>query len=102
MKQALLLIDIQNDYFINGIMALAGSYEASKNARLVLDRFRTDNMEVIHIQHIATKPDATFFRPDTAGAEIHDNVKPQAFLASLAYFYSTVITTAKYLTEEKK
>jgi nicotinamidase-related amidase len=33
-------------------------------------------LPVIHIQHIATRPTATFFLPHTKGAEIHDNVKP--------------------------
>jgi nicotinamidase-related amidase len=76
MKTALLLIDIQNDYFDNGTMALVGSEEASKNAKLILDRFRADDLPIIHIQHIATKPTATFFLPNTTGADIHKNVRP--------------------------
>lgn len=76
MKTALLLIDIQNDYFENGTMTLVGSDKASENARLVLDKFRADGLTIVHIQHIATNPAATFFLPDTKGAEIHNNVKP--------------------------
>lgn len=78
MNTALLLIDIQNDYFENGTMTLNGSLEASLNARKVLEKFRTGELPVIHIQHIATNPAATFFLPDTRGAEIHEHVKPQA------------------------
>lgn len=77
MKTALLIIDIQNDYFEGGTMTLAGSEKASENAGLVLEKFRTDRLPVIHIQHIATKPSATFFLPDTKGAEIHKNVAPR-------------------------
>ena len=76
MNQALLLIDIQNDYFENGANSLVGSYKASVNAGRILDRFRDDSLPVIHVQHLAQSPTATFFLPDTHGAEIHDNVKP--------------------------
>ncbi len=76
MKTALIVIDIQNDYFDKGTMTLVGSDKASENARLLLDRFRTDSLLIIHIQHIATRPTATFFLPNTKGAEIQDNVKP--------------------------
>ena len=75
-KTALLLIDIQNDYFEGGTMTLVNANPASENASLILDEFRKENLPVIHIQHIATKPSATFFLPDTIGAEIHKNVQP--------------------------
>jgi nicotinamidase-related amidase len=76
MNKALILIDIQNDYFENGNMPLVGSTEASLNARKILDNFRKESNLVIHIRHIATRPNSTFFLPDTKGAEIHENVKP--------------------------
>ncbi len=76
MTTALLIIDIQNDYFEKGAMTLVGSNEASKNAKLILKQFREKNLPVIHIQHIAARPTATFFLPGTPGAEIHKNVKP--------------------------
>ncbi|WP_317174564.1 isochorismatase family protein [Flavobacterium sp. JLP] len=61
MKKALLVIDIQNDYFENGNMQLVNSEEASENAKMILEKFRSDKLPVIHVQHIATRPDATFF-----------------------------------------
>jgi nicotinamidase-related amidase len=76
MKTALIVIDIQNDYFDKGTMTLVGSVQASENARLLLDRFRAESLMIIHIQHIAARPTATFFLPNTKGAEIHENVKP--------------------------
>lgn len=75
-SSALLLIDIQNDYFEGGSNPLVGSYEASLNARKILDNFRAKNLPVIHIQHISSRPGATFFLSGTNGAEIHNNVKP--------------------------
>jgi nicotinamidase-related amidase len=76
MKTALLIIDIQNDYFEGGAMALAEPLKASSNAARLLDNFRQNNMPVIHIQHIANRAGASFFIPGTAGADIHDDVKP--------------------------
>ncbi len=76
MKTALILIDIQNDYFEQGAMTLSGSEKAGKKAGLILERCRAENRNIIHIQHIATRPDATFFRPGTVGAEINESVRP--------------------------
>jgi nicotinamidase-related amidase len=76
MNTALFIIDIQNDYFEGGTMTLVGSEKANINARKILDKFRAENLPVIHIQHIAISPTATFFLPGTFGAEIHKNVQP--------------------------
>lgn len=76
MNTALMIIDIQNDYFEGGKAQLVNPDTASGNARLLLEQFRKIDLPVVHIQHIATRPDATFFIPDTKGAEIHIDVKP--------------------------
>lgn len=77
MKRALIIIDIQNDYFQGGKAELVDPDKASSNAKLLLEYFREQNLPVVHIQHIANRPDATFFIPDTKGAEIHNDVKPK-------------------------
>ena len=76
MNTALILIDIQNDYFAGGKMELVEPDWAADNAKLILDRFRYDGFPIVHIQHIATSPTATFFLPDTPGADIHEKVLP--------------------------
>ena len=76
MKTALIIIDIQNDYFENGAMSLVSSLESCSNAKLLLERFRQESLAVIHIQHIATRADAKFFLSDTIGVDIHKLVKP--------------------------
>jgi nicotinamidase-related amidase len=59
MKEGLIIIDIQNDYFDRGTMTLVNSDNACKNAKLLLDRFRSEKLPVIFIQHIAARPSAT-------------------------------------------
>ena len=76
MNTALIIIDIQNDYFEKGAMPLVDSDKASNNAKLILERFRADSLPIVHIQHIASRPTSTFFLPKTKGAEIHNIVKP--------------------------
>ena len=76
MTQALLLIDIQNDYFPGGAMELVGSSPAAAQAGKLLQAFRQKALPVIHIQHISTRPGATFFLPNTAGVQIHESVAP--------------------------
>jgi nicotinamidase-related amidase len=76
MNSALLVIDIQNDYFPNGSMELHHSVEAGLKAKQLLQDFRTAHALVIHVRHIAIKPTATFFIKNTIGAEIHPSVQP--------------------------
>jgi len=76
MKKALLMVDIQNDYFPGGRMQLEGSEAASLRAGALLAAFRERRMPVFHIQHISVRPNATFFLPGTDGVRIHANVAP--------------------------
>lgn len=76
MTRALLLIDLQNDYFSGGTMELVGADEAVANAAILLRAFRDRKSPVVHVQHIATRAGATFFLAGTAGAEIHAAVRP--------------------------
>ena len=76
MKQALLLIDIQNDYFPGGAMELAGSIAAGFKARKLLHVFREKCLPILHVQHVSTRPGSTFFLPDTTGVQIHESVTP--------------------------
>ncbi len=76
MKTALIIIDIQNDYFEGGENPLVGSLEASLRAKALLEDFRARALPVVHIRHLSTRPGSTFFIPGTPGAEIHANVAP--------------------------
>jgi len=74
--KALLIIDIQNDYFEGGKNTLKNSLEASERAKKILEKFRNEKLPVIHIQHVSSRPNATFFLPNTQGVKIHPNVQP--------------------------
>jgi len=78
MSVGLILVDIQNDYFPHGNMELVDSEQAGQVAGRLLDFFRARGLPVFHIQHIAIHPGATFFLPNTTGADIHQSVKPVA------------------------
>jgi nicotinamidase-related amidase len=78
MKPALIIIDIQNDYFPGGKMELEGSPEAGEQAAHLLERFRAKGLPLVHIQHVSNRPGATFFLPATEGVNIHASVAPHA------------------------
>lgn len=73
--QALIVIDIQNDYFKGGKNCLFNTEEVAKRAKKVIDKFREKKLPIIHIQHLASKESA-FFNRGTVGAEINEIVKP--------------------------
>jgi len=77
MKQALLIIDVQNDYFEGGKSELYNPVEALNNIEKILRHFRGINLPVIHVQHINIREGASFFLPNTDGACIHKNLMPQ-------------------------
>ncbi len=74
MKTALLIIDIQKDYFPGGKYPLVNPLEAAKNAYMILQCFREHGGYHVHIQHISRKPNATFFLSGDRGTDIHDSV----------------------------
>ena len=76
MNTALILLDIQNDYFPGGKMELEGPVEASLHAKTLLSVFREKGLPLIHIQHVSARPGATFLISDTKGIEFHENVEP--------------------------
>ena len=78
MKQALILVDIQNDYFTGGNMELVGMEDAADKASQILKLFRQKQQDVFHIQHLSVRPGSTFFVPDTDGVKTNPIVAPQS------------------------
>ena len=76
-KQALILIDIQNDYFPQGKWPLDGVEAAADKAAQVLQAFRQAGDAVIHVRHEFEGDNAPFFTPGSEGAHLHAKVLNQ-------------------------
>ncbi|VVN05527.1 Streptothricin hydrolase [Pseudomonas fluorescens] len=77
-KQALILVDIQNDYFPQGKWPLVGADAAADNAVRLIEAFRDAGDSVVHIRHEFTSEDAPFFTPNSEGAKLHPKVLNRA------------------------
>lgn len=83
MTKALLVIDLQNDYFPGGKFPLWNTDVVLTNIEHAIKVARTRGIAVIHIQHIANpkKGIAPFFNQGTDGVKIHPRllaVAPEA------------------------
>jgi len=76
MTQALLVIDLQNDYFPGGLFPLWNTDAVLQNIELAIARAAAKGLPVIHIQHIANSKlgIAPFFNGGTSGAKIHPRI----------------------------
>lgn len=74
---ALVLVDIQQDYFPGGRMELHQSEAAAVTAGRLLRRFRSAGLPVVHVRHVSEESNAGFFLPDTTGIEFHPEVRPE-------------------------
>lgn len=78
MKQGLLVIDVQNDYFTGGKMTLTGADEALLTINALEEKFLAEKLPIIYIQHIKYEPNADFFEVGTVGADLHPQLKHDA------------------------
>ena len=79
MKEALIIVDVQNDYFPGGALPNWKPVETANEIKKIMNKFRQDGKEVIHVGHYMTpKLGKTIpgFKEGTYGAEFHDIVKP--------------------------
>ncbi|PCF48802.1 cysteine hydrolase family protein [Staphylococcus delphini] len=76
-KYGLLIIDVQNDYFSGGKMALHQPDKALTKIQHLKQDFSAKHLPIIYIQHINTKPNPTFFEADTEGVALHSELALQ-------------------------
>lgn len=76
MNQALLLIDLQNDYFPGGAFPLWNADQVLANVESLVARARGSGVLFVHVQHVADPAGgiAPFFNKGTPGADIHPRV----------------------------
>jgi nicotinamidase-related amidase len=72
MKQALLVIDVQNEYF-SGHLPVTYPLDSLQNILKVMDHAKTCSIPVILIQH-SNPPDAPAFARNSEGWRLHDAV----------------------------
>ncbi|QPJ61219.1 MAG: cysteine hydrolase [Candidatus Nitronauta litoralis] len=75
-KRALVIVDLQNDYFPNGKWTLDGIEDAAENTAKLIAKFREAGEPVIHIRHEFPADGAPFFAEGSEGAKIHEKVQP--------------------------
>lgn len=73
---ALLVIDVQNDYFPDGKYPLAGMAAAAAKVAELIAAARWNRIPVVHVRHESQRDDAGFFVEGTPGAEINEAVAP--------------------------
>lgn len=70
---ALIVVDIQNDYFPGGKWPLVGADDAADNAGKVIEAARDAGDMIVFIRH-ESGADAPFFTPGSDGARLHPKV----------------------------
>lgn len=76
MSRALLVIDLQNDYFPGGEFPLWNTKITLQNVENAIQRANSQNIPVVIIQHVANSAMgiAPFFNEGTKGAEVHPRI----------------------------
>lgn len=77
MKKALLIIDLQNDYFNGGKMELVGINDVLDKTNKLITFARKEKYQIYFIQHLSKKENASFFVPNTNGAKLHKDLDIQ-------------------------
>jgi nicotinamidase-related amidase len=80
MKQALVVIDVQNDYFPGGGFPLWNSGEVLGQVERAIGEARGQGVPVILVQHVVPKVagPGPFFNEGTEGAALHPRVREMA------------------------
>lgn len=73
MKRALLVIDVQNEYF-TGLLPITHPHAHLDNVLRVMDAARGAGVPVVVVQHTFPQPEMPFFKKGTPGWELHPEV----------------------------
>jgi nicotinamidase-related amidase len=73
MKRALLVIDVQNEYF-TGLLPITHPPAHLDNVLRVMDAARDAGVPVVVVQHTFPQPEMPFFKKGTPGWELHPEV----------------------------
>ncbi len=71
-NSALIIVDVQNDYFPGGKWTLSAMESTADNVARLLADARSRNEFIVHIRHEFADDKAPFFCPGSDGAKIHE------------------------------
>lgn len=74
MKKALVVIDVQNDYFSSGNLPLWNADKTLDSIVELMSSAKKVHIPVVLIQHLVESGPAPFFAKDSFGAEIHPRI----------------------------
>lgn len=77
MKQALIIVDVQQEYFPGGKLELYKPGKALEQIQEVLQLFREKGWPVFFIRHISISENVSIFIPGTIGVELHPKLIPR-------------------------
>lgn len=100
-KRAVLVVDLQNEYWPSGNLPLQGIEVAAGNAARVIEHARFNGDLVVNIRHEA--PGGPIFVPGSQGAEINEVVAPRSDEAVITKNFPNSFrdTDLKALLDEK-
>lgn len=75
-RRAILVVDIQNEYFPDGKLPLSGMDDAVANATRVIAEGRRRGDMIVNIRHEAGVADSPIFTPGSDGVQFNDAVLP--------------------------
>lgn len=75
-KRAVMVVDLQNEYFPAGKLPLVGIGKAAANAARLMGAARSHGDMVVHIRHEAPTAEIPFFVPGSHGVDINPLVEP--------------------------
>jgi nicotinamidase-related amidase len=75
MKRALLVIDVQNEYFPEGALPVTHPSRHLENIERVMDAARGAGVPIVVIQHTFTQPEKPFFQRGTPGWQLRPEVE---------------------------
>lgn len=78
MKRALLVIDVQNEYF-TGRLPVTYPPGSQSNILAMMDCARKNAIPVVVVQHTAPQSDAPFFRKGTEGWQLHPEIAARPY-----------------------
>ena len=75
-RKALIVIDVQNDYFPGGKLPLWHAAETLENVISTISRAREKGLPVIPVRHVSSRPPGpgSFFDRESDGVRIHPDV----------------------------